>query len=97
METFTMSRKKVPRADLVGAALDGKITNAEGACALRISVRQFKRLKGRLRAEGVGGGGGGGPAAAGGGPAPAATAGCSKRRSTAGASWPTRTAIASGS
>src|SRR5215470_11198352 len=55
METFTMSRKEVPRAGLVRAALDGKITNAEGARALRISVRQFKRLKGRLRAEGVGG------------------------------------------
>ena len=50
-----MSRKEVPRAGLVRAALDGKITNAEGARALRISVRQFKRLKGRLRAEGVGG------------------------------------------
>ncbi len=50
-----MSRKEVPRAGLVRAALDGKITNTEGARALRISVRQFKRLKGRLRAEGVGG------------------------------------------
>src|SRR6266545_4604360 len=45
METFTMSRKEVPRAGLVKAALAGKITNAEGARALRLSVRQFRRLK----------------------------------------------------
>ena len=36
-----MSRKEAPRAGLVKAALEGKITNAEGARALRISVRQF--------------------------------------------------------
>ena len=48
-----MSRKEVPRAGLVKAALEGKITNAEGARALRLSVRQFKRLKARLKAEGV--------------------------------------------
>src|SRR6266850_1538593 len=53
METFTMSRKEVPRAGLVKAALGGKITNAEGARALRITVRQFRRLKQRLRADGV--------------------------------------------
>jgi Helix-turn-helix domain len=53
METFTMSRKEAPRAGLVKAALEGRITNAEGARALRISVRQFKRLKVRLKAEGV--------------------------------------------
>ncbi len=48
-----MSRKEVPRAGLVQAALAGKITNQEGAGALRLSVRQFKRLKARVRAEGV--------------------------------------------
>jgi hypothetical protein len=53
METFTMSRKEVPRAGLVKAALEGKLTNAEGARALRLSVRQFKRLKARVRAEGT--------------------------------------------
>jgi transposase len=53
METFTMSRKEVPRAGLVKAALAGKITNAEGARALRLTVRQFRRLKQRLRADGV--------------------------------------------
>ena len=48
-----MSRKEVPRAGLVKAALAGKITNAEGARALRISVRQFRRLKQRVKAEGA--------------------------------------------
>jgi len=49
-----MSRKEVPRAGLVKAALEGKITNAEGAGIFaRISMRQFKRLKARLKAQGV--------------------------------------------
>lgn len=48
-----MSRKEVPRAGLVKAALAGKITNQEGARALRVSVRQFKRLKARFRHEGA--------------------------------------------
>jgi hypothetical protein len=55
METFTMSRKEVPRAGLVKAALAGKITNAEGAGALRLSVRQFRRLKRRVQGSGVAG------------------------------------------
>jgi hypothetical protein len=55
METFTMSRKEVLRAGLVKAALAGKITNAEGAGALQLSVRQFRRLKRRLEADDVGG------------------------------------------
>jgi len=53
METFTMSRKEVPRAGLVKAALAGKVANQEGARALRLSVRQFKRLKARFRREGA--------------------------------------------
>src|SRR2546422_7746886 len=53
METFTMSRKEVPRAGLVKAALAGKITNQEGARALRLTVRQFKRLKARFRRGGL--------------------------------------------
>ena len=47
-----MSRKEVPRAGLVKAALAGKITNQEGARALRLTARQFKRLKARVRREG---------------------------------------------
>ena len=48
-----MSRKEVPRAGLVKAALAGKITNQEGAQALPLSVRQFQRLKSRMREEGM--------------------------------------------
>src|SRR2546430_13350145 len=55
METFTMSRKELPRAGLVAAALAGRISNQDGAVALRITARQFQRLKQRYRA-------GGGPA-----------------------------------
>jgi transposase len=53
METFMMSRKEVPRAGLLKAALAGRITNAQGARALRLSVRQFRRLKKRFREGGV--------------------------------------------
>src|SRR3990172_4512972 len=52
-ETLTMSRKEVPRAGLVKAALAGTITNQEGATALGLSVRQFQRLKSRVHEEGV--------------------------------------------
>ena len=54
-ETFTMSRKEVPRAGLLKAALAGKISNAQGAQALHLSVRQFQRLKVRFNTEGAGG------------------------------------------
>jgi hypothetical protein len=52
METFTMSRKELPRAGLVQAALAGKITNREGAVALHLTMRQFQRLKQRVREDG---------------------------------------------
>lgn len=52
-ETITMSRKEAPRAGLVKAALAGQITNAQGAHALGLSGRQFRRLKARYRAAGV--------------------------------------------
>src|SRR6266704_3432853 len=52
-ETFTMSRKEVPRAGLLKAALAGKISNTQGAQALHLSVRQFQRLKVRFTAEGA--------------------------------------------
>jgi transposase len=54
-ETLTMSRKEVPRAGLLKAALAGKITNAQGALALHLSVRQFHRIKVRFAAEGAAG------------------------------------------
>src|SRR5713101_1006678 len=53
METFTMSRKEVPRAGLLKALLAGKATNAQGAVALRLSIRQVQRLSVRFQAEGV--------------------------------------------
>jgi transposase len=52
-ETVTMSRKEARRPGLVQAAVAGRITAAEGAHALEISPRQFRRLKARYRAEGV--------------------------------------------
>jgi len=48
-----MSRKEARRPGLIQAALAGKITTAEGAHALEISLRQFRRLKARYRAEGT--------------------------------------------
>src|SRR6266436_81654 len=51
-ETLTMSRKEVPRAGLLKAALAGKISNGQGAQAGHMSVRQFQRLKVRFIAEG---------------------------------------------
>jgi transposase len=48
-----MSRKELPRAGLVAAALAGRITNREGAAALHISARQFQRLKERFREAGA--------------------------------------------
>lgn len=47
-----MSRKEVPRAGLLKAALAGTITNADGAGAMHMSVRQFQRCKVRFEAEG---------------------------------------------
>jgi len=48
-----MSRKEVPRTGLLKAAVARKISNAEGARALQLSVRQFQRLKARFTVEGV--------------------------------------------
>src|SRR2546425_3739183 len=47
METLTMSAKEVPRAGLLKAVLAGRITNAQGATALRMSVRQFQEVRHR--------------------------------------------------
>ncbi len=48
-----MSRKEARRPGLVQLAVAGKITTAEGARSLEMSLRQFRRLKVRYRAEGV--------------------------------------------
>ena len=52
-ETLTMSRKEVPRAGLLTAALASRISNAQGALALHLSVWQFQRVKQRFAAEGA--------------------------------------------
>jgi hypothetical protein len=48
-----MNRKEVPRAGLVKLALAGQITNQQGAAGSRLTVRQFQRVKARIRAEGL--------------------------------------------
>ena len=48
-----MSRKELPRAGLVTAAVAGRITNREGAMALHLTTRQFQRLKQRFRHAGA--------------------------------------------
>ena len=50
-----MRRKEVPRAGLLEAALEGRISNVQGARSMRVSLRQFQRVKARFTAEGVAG------------------------------------------
>jgi transposase len=52
-ETVTMSRKEARRPGLVELAVAGKLTTTEGARNLRMTPRQFRRLKARYRAERV--------------------------------------------
>jgi transposase len=54
-ETFTMRRKEVPRAGLLEAAREGKMSNVQGARSMRVSLRQFQRVKARFAAEGMAG------------------------------------------
>jgi transposase len=54
-EALTMSRKEVVRPGLVKALVAGQLTNRQVAAALRLSIRQVQRLKGRFRAAGVAG------------------------------------------
>src|SRR5881396_110654 len=53
MRHLTMSSKEARWPGLVQAALAGKVTNAEGARALGLGVRQFRRLKAAYRRAGV--------------------------------------------
>ena len=50
-----MSRKEVPRAGLLKAAVAGQISTGQLALALHLSERQGQRLKVRYRAEGAAG------------------------------------------
>src|SRR2546422_4033337 len=54
METFTLSRKELHRPGLLKALCGGRLTNAQVAAALRITVRQVRRLKRRVEAGGPG-------------------------------------------
>jgi len=54
-ETLRMSRKEAPREGLLKAALAGKVTNAEVAAALQLTVRQVQRLKRRYETAGAAG------------------------------------------
>ena len=53
MGHLVMSSKEARRPGLIQAALAGKLTNHEGALALGLSVRQFRRLKAAYREGGV--------------------------------------------
>ena len=48
-----MSRKELPRAGLIKAALAGRITNRQAADAVQLTVRQIQRLKRRFEAGGA--------------------------------------------
>jgi len=50
-----MSRKEVPRAGVLKAAVAGQLCTAQAALALSLSERQVQRLKQRYRAEGPAG------------------------------------------
>jgi transposase len=52
METFTLSRKELHRPGLLKALCGGRLTNAQVAAALGITVRQVRRLKRRFEAGG---------------------------------------------
>ena len=50
-----MRRKEIPRAGLLEAALEGRMSNVQGARSMRVSLRQFQRVKARFATEGVAG------------------------------------------
>ena len=53
METFTLSRKELHRPELLKAVCAGRITNAQAATALALSIRQLQRQKGRCEHGGA--------------------------------------------
>lgn len=53
MDLNFMGRRDARRLSVVEAAIQGKLSNREGAEALSISPRQFKRLRRRVRTEGA--------------------------------------------
>jgi transposase len=55
MDLIVMGRRDARRLGVVQAAVQGKLSNREGAEALGLSVRQFKRLRARVRVLGAAG------------------------------------------
>jgi transposase len=53
MDLVLMGNRDARRLGLIQAALQGKISNGEGAAALGLSVRQFRRLRRRVRQHGA--------------------------------------------
>ena len=48
-----MAKRDARRLGMVQAAIQGKLTNHEGAVALGISLRQFKRMRRRVKTYGA--------------------------------------------
>jgi transposase len=55
MDLTLMGRRDARRLGVVQAAVQGKLTSREGAEALGLSVRQFKRLRAQVRQRGAAG------------------------------------------
>ena len=53
MNLVRMGNRDARRLGLIQAAVQGKITNGEGAAAVGLSVRQFERLRSRVRRLGA--------------------------------------------
>ena len=51
--TLTMSRKELNRLEILGRALERRLTQAQAAEQLGLSVRQVERLCRKLRVEGA--------------------------------------------
>jgi len=51
-ETFTLSQKELQRVSVISACIKGDMACARAAGLLRLSVRQIKRLKKRMRKDG---------------------------------------------
>jgi transposase len=55
METFTLSRKELHRPGLLKALCTGRVSTRQVATALRLSLRQTRRLRRRFEARGAAG------------------------------------------
>lgn len=55
MESLLLSQREIDRLAILGRLSEKRISSAEAAAALRISERQLRRLRRRLRAEGPAG------------------------------------------